>query len=314
MYQFPMYFPDGFSLTRARELATLVVQAYSEFSESQGPTASTGGATTPAPPFDLPALGYTDVVLLSGTIRWSPRVLAWIARKVGLPPWVVPGKSVTERFGFVARRGDDVCLVFRGTKTRIDWWEDLHVEQAPLPDDLLPKDTAADWRGSAVEEGVLRLYVTMRQAILAALKEYAPPRRVYVAGHSLGACLALLAVPDLMANTQFRGVSAPIVYNFGQPRFVNHAFARACARDGGEVFRVVHTDDVVTSLMPAVPVLWFANWRHHLFYSHTGVPVDFTVTPGADVPDREALLMANHAMATYQAALLQDVADPVERP
>jgi hypothetical protein len=306
MYQFPMYFPHGFDLNQARELGYLVEQAYAELDHSAGaPTIS----TDPPAALGISARDYTDVVPLYGTIRLQPRLWNWLVRFLRLPHWLVPARSVVEPFGFVARRGECVFLVFRGTRTRADWWEDLHMEQLPVPEKMLPKGSAADWSGAAVESGVLLLYLTIREAVLGAIRRHAPPLRVYVTGHSLGACLARLAVPDLIANTAFNGAFKPIVYDFGEPRFVNSKFARASVGEGCHSFRIVHTDDIVPSLMPAVPVLWFADSRHHLFYAHAGVPVDFTVTQDAAVPDRQRLIVANHEMTTYAGALWQD-----ERP
>jgi hypothetical protein len=297
MQQFPLHLPPGFDLEQARELAYLVEQAYQEF--ASGPDEWKLG---PSPRQHL-AGAYTDIVPFTGTIRLRPRLWNVLVRRLRIPAWLVPHKTITESFGFIARRGANVYLVFRGTKTRADWWEDLHMEQLPVPTEMLPKRTGVDWSGSAVESGVLMLYLTLRATILRGIQRYAPPQRLYVTGHSLGACLAMLAVPDLIENTAFNGDAKPVLYNFGQPRFVNREFARAFLSEGCQAFRVVHTEDVVPTLMPAVPVLWFANARHHLFYAHTGVPIDFTKTDSESRPDTERLLLANHAMETYHAAL-----------
>lgn len=268
--------------------------------------AGAGGATSwLPPPAGLAHLAdaYTDFTRVDGTIAVRVRLFNLLIRTLRLPSWVFPAKTVHEHFGFVARRGDDLFLVFRGTRTAVDWWEDLHLEQAPIPAEMLPAGGDVRWQGAAAEGGVLALYQTMRDAILSAIRRHAPPARLFVTGHSLGACLAKLAVPDLMANTPFTGEHQPVLYTFGQPRFVNRAFARAFAGTACQAFRIVHTEDIVPSLMPAVPVLWFAGRRHHLFYAHAGVPVDFTLTEGEEVPDGQALLARNHAMSTYQQAL-----------
>lgn len=303
MYQFPMYFPRGFDINLARELAYLVRQAYGWYAH---PTEPNMVAEDSPGALGIAARDYVDVVPLYGTIRWRPRLWNKLVRFWRLPHWLMLARDVVEPLGFVARRGQSVFLVFRGSKSRFDWWEDLHMEQLIVPDGMLPKGTAADWSGAAVESGVLELYLSMREAILKAVSQHAPPCRLYVTGHSLGACLAKLAIPDLIANTAFTGENRPVVYNFGQPRFVNRAFARAFAGYNCQSFRIVHTDDIVPSLMPAVPVLWFADARHHLFYAHTGVPVDFTATHDVAVPDRQTLLMTNHSMETYEAALWHD--------
>lgn len=303
MYQFPLFFPQGFDLHRARELAYLVEQAYAQLHLPAG--APILGVDPPAA-LGIAASDYTDVVPISATIRFQPRLWNRLVRALRLPHWLMPARNIVEPIGFVARRGDDVFLVFRGSKTAADWWEDLHMEQVPVPDMMLPKGGAADWTGAAAEGGIVAVYLSMREAVLAAINRYAPPARLFVTGHSLGACLAKFVIPDLIANTAFNGASMPVVYNFGQPRFVNRAFARASVHEGCRLFRIVHTDDVVPSLMPAVPVLWWASSRHHLFYAHVGVPVDFTLTPEPSVPDRQQLLAVNHSMQTYHAAIWYD--------
>lgn len=297
MYQFPIYYPPGFDLAVARELAFLAEQSYAEFERAATWTLPPYPGERPAP-YD----GYTRF-----TANCSPHTLVgkvvymWKTKRL-------PGER--ELHGLIAERGDGVYLVFRGTDSTGDWLQDLRMTQTRLRPAMVPKTGLADWSQAALETGVLTIYDTCRECILDKLREYAPPgrapaRRLYITGHSLGAGMAIACLPDVLANTGFTGAHAPVTYTFAGPRVVNREFALAFRGEGLTAFRVVNTDDVVPTMPPAVP-LGSTRLTAKLFpkkplYYHVGTPVHFAVEyPAAPA---EQLILEHHRITTYRAAL-----------
>lgn len=177
----------------------------------------------------------------------------------------------------------------------------------------------------------------------------APPRKkLFIAGHSRGGALAVLAA----AAVEVRGVDTlPLVagvYTFGQPRVGNAAFARQFvsqtatggggggAGAGGEtargrargtvpLFRFVNRDDPIPSVPPETPPR--AGAQGGGGYAHGGTLValrdDGRVVRGTAADERRSLSLrdlsdprasaaavANHYQPAYQAALYAALADP----
>ncbi|CAO2145557.1 unnamed protein product [Urochloa humidicola] len=86
------------------------------------------------------------------------------------------------------------------------------------------------------------------------MREYGgtPPRSITIAGHSLGAALAVLSAYEITAAATRQGdeIEMPMVtaVSFGGPRVGNAAFRRRLEESGGKVLRVVNSDDIVTKV------------------------------------------------------------------
>ena len=186
--------------------------------------------------------------------------------------------------GFVATRGGNRYLVFRGTHNVREWIYDANIGLVDYP--YLPN-------GGKVHEGFLHIYERCRSDTFAQLEpEFGHDANFYITGHSLGAALSLLALPDALATGRVKQV---ILYNFGCPRVGDRTFAAAYnALPGQQSFRLVNTEDLVTLIpLPVhVPVPIFGGG----YFTHVDVPVHFT--------DQTDSLEGNHAMATYHKALL----------
>jgi hypothetical protein len=296
MYQFPMYYPPRYDADRARQLAALSAASYAAFEAEQKKATWT------------PPAGYDEVKLFHG--GYKPESIGdWIAllwAKVRMKY----DSIYPEIFGFVARRGGDVFLVFRGTDSLLDLLGDLHMDQVLLPEDMLPQPTPGDdashWTGARLEHGVFDMYRTVRDEMLAEVNAmYARDRRLFVTGHSLGAGLAVAALPDLLRNTLFTGAQRPQAYTFAGPRVSNREFALALRGSEVPVFRVVHVEDVVPTMPGMVPLGFLDKlMKGHWYYAHVGTPVNFA---RAYRPDDECTIQTNHALATYIAALASDV-------
>ena len=96
----------------------------------------------------------------------------------------------------------------------------------------------------------------------------------YICGHSLGAALTTLAVPDIITNTSYKPTAARKLrhYNLASPRTGNPDFASAYNNNRVPTDRIVNTSD----LAPNIPL---AAMGSDLF-QHIGLPVDFTANYG----------------------------------
>lgn len=193
----------------------------------------------------------------------------------------------TEPFGFVARNqaSKNVFIAFRGTQSLDDWLSDLTFPQVAHP-----------W--GEVEQGFAHIYDQCSADVKSAVKQ-AAGGQTFVTGHSLGAALAVLATADLI---QSKTVLKAGMYSFAGPRVGSPTFAATFNAQITDAFRIVNTEDIVTTVPIATPTLFEAGAPHtplglvllmarDLDYEHVGIPVCFTTHKGS-IPN-------NHAMQVY---------------
>ena len=143
-----------------------------------------------------------------------------------------------------------------------------------------------------MHEGFLQTYIVFRRSIHDILDLMDKRKRFFIAGHSLGAPLAPLALPDLAACT---GFAAPILYTYASPRVGDMAFAAAYNRlHDKRSFRITNTSDLVVSIPLPVPFLRFIGG----YFTHVDTPIDFTI--------QKEDLELNHLIATYLSALQEE--------
>lgn len=146
--------------------------------------------------------------------------------------------------GFIASKGDDIYISWRGTITPEEWIEDAKCEQVVCS--YLPGDTK-------VELGFHQLYTTgvegssPQNTVLNYLKEKQVKGKTYVTGHSLGAALAVLNALDIAKNTHH---NHPILYSFAGPRVGSPEYTEIYNKGVSSSWRVVNTNDKVPKLPP----------------------------------------------------------------
>jgi pimeloyl-ACP methyl ester carboxylesterase len=147
--------------------------------------------------------------------------------------------------GFIAEGDDIIVVVFRGTENSLDWVTNVRAKFVTLQG------------GTRVHTGFFMAYWPIRDAmfafLVAALKK--KKRAVYIAGHSLGGALALMATAEL-ANHDDAEIRDSIAacYTFGCPRAGDASFDLYVKVP---LYRVTNGVDLV----PAVPP-WFLGYRH----------------------------------------------------
>lgn len=263
-----MYFPRGFDHEKAIELGKLVRQAYGQLDAFQNEEAwSLGDGYTMLTELVCPrprALRRTHSIF-DREIEEMGRSSARAGRELPV--------------GFIASRGPELFLVFRGTMTIEEWIRNLRFTLAPYILSGMGK----------VHEGFLLTYGLIRQRIQETLAAQGRGKRLFIAGHSLGGALATLAAPDVSQRTPFQ---SPVVYTYGSPRVGDREFAEAWnSAHAARAFRIANTSDIVPSIPLPVPFAGLLGG----FFTHVETPVDFTT--------QEENLEKNHGMAAYLAAL-----------
>jgi pimeloyl-ACP methyl ester carboxylesterase len=119
-------------------------------------------------------------------------------------------------------------------------------------DPLVPANWFTDLDFKVTPGNVHRGFDAAARSVWDALRDALALRRerpVVLAGHSLGAALAVVTADRMLAELNIRPVA---VYAFGMPRAGDDEFARRYNDTlGAATFRLVHGDDVVATVPPS---------------------------------------------------------------
>ncbi|BAZ33390.1 lipase class 3 [Cylindrospermum sp. NIES-4074] len=179
-------------------------------------------------------------------------------------PYELLGSLGTENvpFGFVVSETDsnDVVVIFRGTKSFIEWFQDVNIQLVSYRDstgkdiiqgvqqksssEIIP--TINDF--GYVTAGFRGIYISLREQMLEVLKKCPADCKIFVTGHSLGGALATLAIPDILNNTDFKDPQKVELYTFASPRCGDKTFATSFQETGVNHWRIANTEDFVTML------------------------------------------------------------------
>ena len=258
----PMYFPSiPFGLNDAVICSALVNAAYDMYNQwvTQGSPSNPSEFVwqLPAGPIvpNGPTLNYIGPIWGVVTM-WEvqyPEPFAFLA-------WDASGKTY---------------IAFRGSETPQDFWEDAALDQVSY-DPIVPGF-------GLVHEGFNDIYTgsfdgwdyqvaSLQSTLIAALDNLSySPTALYVTGHSLGAGLSTLCVPDVARNSQFANLKLPMFhYSLASPRVGDPDFAYNYNFEVPvNTYRIANTEDIVPYGPP--PVL-----PDSIYYQHVGTPVSFT--------------------------------------
>jgi len=186
---------------------------------------------------------------------------------------------------YIAKDDNNLYLVFRGTKTIDEWIADADFKLIPYP---MGNTNAMS------ERGFTNLYTSM--GIIEALNNLDGFDNLYVTGHSLGAALAVVAIPDIIKKTKYKN---PIMYSFAGPRVGDQNFKNLY--DGLNIvsWRVFNTNDVVPKLPPT---------SRSYVHVNSGEPITFG-KPVRDLFDFKQIAF-NHEGCHYYNTLCSMTNDP----
>jgi hypothetical protein len=160
--------------------------------------------------------------------------------------------------GFLIGGDDIIIVVFRGTQDRLDWMTNVRAAWITLQG------------GTRVHTGFFQAYWPIRDPLFAAVVRLLKrkPRPVYIAGHSLGGALALMATAEL-ANHDDAYVRDSIAacYTFGCPRAGDSSFDQYVKVP---LYRVTNGVDIVPAVPPAV--LGYRHVGDNRYFGKPGQP------------------------------------------
>ena len=263
-----MHYPPNFDPKRAIELGNLVIEAYNQFSFYKNPSAY---VKEHGKEWSLPS-GYNIVCV----IAYNPWQMGFDADEDTGPSLIdaeveeiekereestdAPSFGIFDKehpMGFVATSedGKNAYLIFRGTVTTQEFVKDAKIKWQPY--------MLSNWGRVAL--GFFEVYMACRESFIKNLDGLGSDLNLYISGHSLGAALSVLSLPDVVKATHFK---QPVLYNFGCPRVGDNDFVTAYNTLPGQTsYRVNNSSDLVTNVPPPAP----------LYYSHVDVPVEFNV-------------------------------------
>ena len=219
---------------------------------------------------------------------------------------------------FIATKDDNIYLSFRGTASTSDALADAQIEQEPFSFFKIAPATNAK-----VHQGFNKLYMEIREPIFEKIEALSREMQddvpkfntLFITGHSLGAALAVLAVPDLTEGIE--ELPLVVMYNFAGPSVGNPDFVDLYLQSVSASWRVVNTNDVIPKLPPTT--LDCDNFR----YEHA--PGERDITFGSTLPalpdmsceqtglipgkiltyllDNETQVEINHSICTYHDTL-----------
>ncbi|TVX92361.1 lipase family protein [Paenibacillus agilis] len=163
-------------------------------------------------------------------------------------------KPIKEVFGYIAESKHNIVMAFRGTGSFQDNESDQDIFQVPYP---FVKNSGKTHRGFTC------IYSSARNNIIRVLNKLSPTKRLYIAGHSLGGALAVLAGLDIAVNTKFH---KPIVYTYGSPRVGDPTFAAKYDRVVKNSVRVFNVHDIIPLIPDKVYPPPFT--KEGLYYQH----------------------------------------------
>ena len=184
--------------------------------------------------------------------------------------------SQLEWFGYIIENDESVIIVFRGTKSDLDWLADLKIDQ-----DLFPYVM----NGGSVHSGFLSIYQSCREMLLAIVKEKALSKKIFITGHSLGGSLATL----LGYEIAMKGICNPNVYSFGSPKVGNIKFKENYDENVRHSLRFVNLYDMVPLSPPFKVEVKPLNI--YLEYVQVKHPITFALNKGS--------IRGSHDLSTY---------------
>ena len=158
--------------------------------------------------------------------------------------------------GFIAKKNNDLYIVFRGTSDLRDGLRDIDFELVNYP------SSKSLFSKPKVHKGFYTGYLSVKDDIVKTLNK-TKYESLYVTGHSMGAGIAVLCSFDLTMQFGYDGKT--ILYTFGCPEIGNDPFVKRFKRTIKTSFRVVNDEDIIPKInipgVTHVPTLVLKNGK-----------------------------------------------------
>ena len=194
----------------------------------------------------------------------------------------------SEVFGFIAESQDKIIVAFRGTRTFKDNESDQDLYQVPYP---YVRNAGKTHRGFTC------IYQSTRNKLIGELNKLSTTKRLFIAGHSLGGGLAVLAALDIAVNTRFKH---PSVYTYGSPRTGDPVFASLFDQRVKNSLRIYNVHDIIPTLPDQAYLPPFT--KNGLYYQHVNKKYEVSF-------QLNSLAVRNHEIVCYFKNLSQQNPD-----
>ncbi|CAJ1374367.1 unnamed protein product [Effrenium voratum] len=175
--------------------------------------------------------------------------------------------------GFIAHNDQDVVISYRGTTGIVEWLTDLAASPIPFQPNLdQEKSSSSCLAGRQSQpqahqgfyDAFLASVCDINQKLMPQLRDTSRPKRLIIAGHSIGGAIAMGALGYLLQSFDFASSPHRILFvSTGQPRFGDDIFASwldkqlASLRRAGKCCAVRLVNDC-----DAVPTVPASGYRH----------------------------------------------------
>lgn len=210
---------------------------------------------------------------------------------------------------FIATKDDAIYLAFRGTADISDDVIDTDIVQDAYTF-LTDGSTTCNMESPKAQTGFNEIYTDIEKPIFDKLQELIGTNQfntVLITGHSLGAALAVLALPDLTVNVPLTEV---IMYSFAGPGVGNSDFAGiydCLISEGMNIsWRVVNTNDAIPKLPPTTLDCEDFMYKHVM--GQNDIMFGIALPPLPDLTCDDSVLTIKLDLAVY----LTDNKDQVE--
>jgi predicted lipase len=179
----------------------------------------------------------------------------WDDYGLELVKWIENKKSDTQ--GFVATKGKNIYVVWRGSESKKDFQNDASIDKVPFLND-----------GEKVHIGFKYCWESVLQDTYDAINEALENlqynvKNIIVCGHSLGGAVATLYAHSIKKHYSNYNVSATTI---GSPRVGNKIFKENYDNSGIDTLRIVHNNDLVTH----TPYIKFYHVNYQLRLDNNG--------------------------------------------
>ncbi|KAL4461570.1 hypothetical protein ABPG74_016194 [Tetrahymena malaccensis] len=198
-------------------------------------------------------------------------------------------KFQTQAYTAYSQADNQIVVAFRGSVNTRNYISDFSFTLVKYPQCHTKQDNCR------AHLGFLNAYKGFNNQTLQdtlKLKSKYPTASIVITGHSMGAAVAIFAALELKNY-----VHVDYIYNFGQPRVGNKAFAEYIMNQLPQIKRVVHDKDIVPHLPPRF--LGFHHESQEIWYNANFTSYKECNSSGEDPKCMDSVIIPSISQHTF---------------
>ncbi len=187
-----------------------------------------------------------------------------------------------------------ICIVFRGSESLTDWYNNLKLEQTCLEDNVM---VHSGFYNQLFNTNVYNSILTKLQKLIKIYPNY----EIYITGHSSGGALASLC-GYCLSNEIEKNI---IVVSFASPRVGNNNWKKAFNKKKNlEHYRVTYNKDIIT----AFPMFYYKHVGNNIrvFKDKTDIILNYKDNSLYDFTFLRCWKLTDHTCDLYYKYLLKN--------